>query len=426
MIRSFPSISVRRAAGIAVALVATSLTAQAQQGRVTVRVTDAANQQPVSQAQVQIIGTTLGGLTGPEGRFTIRGVPAGTHQVRVLRVGYGEQKKPVTVTGDQEATVDFAMGAVAISLSPVVTTATGDQSRVEQGTTISQIDASKVVAEAPVRNIDDLINSRAAGVSVETGTQTGTGSRVRIRGQSSLNLANDPIYVIDGVRMTSDVGSGFGTGGAGASRVGDINPDEIENVEVVKGPSAATLYGTDAANGVIVITTKRGRAGAARWNVYGEGGYLEDRNTYPWNYTLTGKGTTGLPRSAASCTLPLVSAGTCIPDSVRIYTPFRDADATPIGTGNRYQVGANLSSGTEVVRYFLSGEREEETGVLELPGFEERRLIAEKAPLREWVKRPNALARNTARANVNGNVGSKLDLALNVGYINLNQRYTNE
>jgi TonB-linked SusC/RagA family outer membrane protein len=410
-----------------VALFATSLTAQAQQGRVTVRITDAANQQPVGQAQVQIIGTTLGGLTGPEGRFTIRGVPEGTHQVRVLRVGYGEQKKTVTVTGSDEATVDFALAQVAISLSPVVTTATGDQRTVEQGNSIAQINAGKVVAESPIRSVDDLINSRTAGVAVQTGTQTGTGSRVRIRGASSLSLSNDPIYVIDGIRMTSNLGSGFGTGGNNASRVGDLNPDEIENVEIVKGPSAATLYGTDAANGVIVITTKKGRAGAPRWNVWGEGGYLDDRNTYPWNYTLTGKdAVTGAVRSAAACTLPIVSAGTCKVDSLRVYSPFHDPDATPIGTGDRYQAGGNLSAGTESVRYFVSGEREEETGVLELPPFEVRRLNAEKVPIRDWTKRPNQLARNTVRLNVNGNVGSKLDLALNTGYINLNQRYTLE
>jgi TonB-linked SusC/RagA family outer membrane protein len=426
--RSFPSIFVRRAAGIAVALVATSLTAQAQQGRVTVRVTDAANQQPVAQAQVQVVGTTLGGLTGPEGRFTVRGVPAGTHQVRVLRVGYGEQKKQVTVAGDQEATVDFAISAVAISLTPVVTTATGEQRTVEQGNAIAQINASKVASEAPVRSIDDLINSRTAGVEVKTGTQTGTGSRVRIRGQNSLNLSNDPIYVIDGIRMTSNNGSAqFGTGGNTASRVGDLNPDEIENIEIVKGPSAATLYGTDAANGVIVITTKRGKAGAPRWNVYGEGGYLEDRNTYPYNYTLTGKdAVTGAVRSAAACTLPLVSVGTCKVDSLRIYSPFHDPDATPISTGDRYQVGGNLSAGTEAVRYFVSGEHEEETGILELPPFEVRRLKEEKTPIRDWVKRPNTLDRNTVRLNLNGNVGSKLDLAASTGYINLNQRYTRE
>ena len=425
--RSSPSKLVRWAAGMAVAFVATSFTAQAQGGRVAVRVTDGANQQPVGQAQVQVVGTTLGGLTGADGRFTIRGVPAGTHQIRVLRVGYGEQKKPVTVTNDQEATVDFTIGAVAISLTPIVTTATGDQRRVELGNAISQIDAGKVAAEAPIRSVEDLINSRTAGVTVQSGTQTGTGARVRIRGQSSLSLSNEPIYVIDGVRMTSNLGSGIGTGGNNASRVGDLNPDEIENVEIVKGPSAATLYGTDAANGVIVITTKRGRAGAPRWNVYGEGGYLEDRNTYPYNYTLTGKdAVTGAVRSAASCTLPLVSAGTCRVDSLRTYSPFFDKDATPISTGDRYQVGANLSSGNDIVRYFVSGEHEEETGVLELPPFEVRRLQAEKVPIRDWTKRPNTLARNTARVNLNSAVGQKLDLALNVGYINLNQRYTLE
>src|SRR5688572_2003918 len=233
--RSFPSNGARWAAGIAVALLATSFNAHAQQGRVTVRVTDAASQQPVAQAQVQIVGTTLGGLTGVEGRATLRGVPVGTHQVRVLRVGYGEQKKQVEVAADQEVTVDFAISAVAISLTPVVTTATGEQRRVELGNAVAQIDAAKVVAEAPVRSVDDLINSRTAGVSVQTGTQTGTGSRVRIRGQSSLNLSNDPIYVIDGIRMTSQNGSSaFGTGGNSASRVGDLNPDEIEYIEVVK------------------------------------------------------------------------------------------------------------------------------------------------------------------------------------------------
>src|SRR3712207_9554832 len=96
------------------------------------------------------------------------------------------------------------------------------------------------------------------------------------------------IYVIDGVRMTSNQASGFSTGGNRPSRVGDLNPEEIENIEIVKGPSAATLYGTDAANGVIVITTKRGRSGRAQWTVYGEGGLIKDLNTYTTNYTIAG------------------------------------------------------------------------------------------------------------------------------------------
>jgi TonB-linked SusC/RagA family outer membrane protein len=418
-----------RTAGLTLALLASATAAQAQQGSIAVRVTQAPGGTPVDQAQVTVVGTTLGGLTNAEGRFTIRGVTAGMQRVRVLRVGFGEQVKTVSVLPGQQVEVAYELSAVAVSLAPVVTTATGEQRRVEIGNAVSNIDASKVVAESPVRNIDDLLNSRTAGVVVQTGTQTGTGSRVRIRGQSSLSLGNDPIYVIDGVRMTSNLGSGFGTGGNNAGRVGDLNPDEIENIEIVKGPSAATLYGTDAANGVVVITTKRGRAGSARWNVYGEGGHLEDRNDYPYNYTIAGQrrnATTGVVSPSLTCTLPEVSTGVCTVDSMRVYAPLHDDDATPVGTGSRYQVGAQLSAGTETVRYFLSAEREEETGVLELPAFERRRFAEEKLPIRDWVERPNELARNTLRANLNASVNQSLDLSVSTGYINLNQRYSLE
>ena len=302
-------------------LLAFTAAAEAQQGRIAVRVTDAATQQPLAQAQVQVVGTTFGALTGTDGRAIIRGVAPATHQVRVLRVGYSEQKKPVTVTGNEEATIEFALAQVAISLAPVVTTATGEQRRVEIGNSVAQIDAAKVVQEAPVRSVDDLINSRTAGVAVQTGTQTGTGSRVRIRGQNSLNLSNDPIYVIDGIRMTSDIGSNrYGTGGANASRVGDINPEEIESIEVVRGPSASTLYGTDAANGVIVITTKRGIAGRTQWTYYTEQTALRDYNNYPtafWGWrTGTTSATTSSPSNTVQCFLTQVAAGVCTQDSV--------------------------------------------------------------------------------------------------------------
>jgi TonB-linked SusC/RagA family outer membrane protein len=400
-------------------------TAQAQQATVTGRVTETGSAKPVDQAQVNIVGTTLGSITNAEGRYTIRNVPAGTHQVRVLRVGYTEQKAAVTVAAGTAATQDFALTSVPISLAPVVTTATGETRRVEIGNALSQIDASKVMETAPVRSIDDLINSRAAGVNIQTGTQTGAGSRVRIRGQSSLNLGNDPIYVIDGIRMTSDLQSQrYTTGGSNTSRTLDINPEEIENIEVVKGPSAATLYGTDAANGVIVITTKKGRAGATRWNVYGESGLLRDQNDYPYNYTIAGHN----PGSTAyrECTLPQVSTGVCIKDSVRVYAPVHDDDATPIGTGDRYQTGAQVSGGSELIRFFVAAEREGETGVLELPAFERRRFDSTATPIRDWTDRPNKLAKNSFRANLNASLNSKLDLSLNTGFINLDQRFTLE
>jgi TonB-linked SusC/RagA family outer membrane protein len=407
-------------------LVASAGAARAQSTSITGRVVEAgAEGRPVDQVQVNVVGTTLGALTNAEGRYTIRGVPAGTHTVRALRVGYAEQKKTVEVTAGQAATADFTLSTVAVSLAPVVTTATGDQRRVEIGNSVANIRAADVVDNAPVRNIDDLLNSRTAGVAIQTGTQTGTGSRVRIRGQSSLNLSNDPIYVIDGIRMTSDVrDTRYTTGGSNVSRVGDLNPEEIENIEVVKGPSAATLYGTDAANGVIVITTKRGRAGAARWTAYGEGGALTDKNDYPWNYTIAGHS----PNTTAyrECQLPQVSAGSCIKDSVRIYAPIHDKDATPVGTGNRYQAGAQVSAGTDVITYFLSAEREEETGVLQLPDFEKRRFDSTGTVIHDWTDRPNVLARNSIRANANLRIHPKLDMSIQSNFINLDERLTLE
>ena len=399
--------------------------AQAQaQATVAGRVTSQGGE-PLPESRVILVGTSLYASTAADGRYTLRNVPAGSHEVRVIRVGYQEQKKPVTVTAGQTLELDFSMQQVVVQLQEVVTTATGPARRVEQGTVVSTIDASKVTATAPVMNVSDLINSRAPGVVITSGTQTGVGSRVRIRGVSSLNLGNDPIYVIDGIRMTSNNSSiAFSTLGNNPGRVGDINPEEIENIEIVKGPSAATLYGTDAANGVIVITTKKGRAGSARWTVYGEGGLLKDRNTYPRNYTIAGHS----PGETAyrECGMPELSQGTCIMDSLRTYSPFYDPDATPLGTGHRSQFGAQLSGGSDILRYFFSAEREDETGVLELPEFERQRFAATKTPLRDYTNRPNALAKNSFRLNLGAAVNPKLDVNANIGYINSDARYTLE
>jgi TonB-linked SusC/RagA family outer membrane protein len=416
----------------AAAVVLGASTGQAQQGSIAVRVVDASTTGPVDQAQVSIIGTTIGGLTNAEGRVLLRGVAPGTHQVRVLRVGYAEQKKSVTVAAAQQATVDFSLGAVAVSLAPVVTTATGETRRVEIGNAVTNISVANVTQVAPVQNVFDALNARAPGVQIVSGTQTGSGARVRIRGQNSLSLSNDPIYVIDGVRMTSNINSSsLFTGGAQPSRVGDINPEEIESIEIVKGPSAATLYGTDAANGVIVITTKRGRAGSARWTVYGEGGLIEDRNTYPTAYTIFGKRiVNGVPQTTNAplnfCNNTRVATKQCTVDSVAALNVFDEPYLTPLGKGYRAQYGAQLSGGTDAVRYFLSAEREDETGVLELPEFERVRFDTLRIPLREWTERPNVLGRTSVRANLNATVNPQLDVAANSNFINLGQRFSLE
>ena len=414
------------------ALAAPSARAQ-QPGTLTVNVTDAANQRPVEAARVFLVGTTVAGQTTPEGRVTFRAINPGQYTVRILRVGYTELAKPVTIAAGQTATLNVAMTTAAINLAAVVTTATGEQRRVEIGNATANIDAAKIAESAPLGNLNDLLNSRAPGVTVTSGTQTGTGARIRIRGMNSVSLNNEPIWIIDGIRMTSNnasfstaTGSGGGTGGNAPSRVGDLNPEEIENIEVVKGPSAATLYGTDAANGVILVTTKKGRAGAARWTVYGEGGAVYDRNFYPDAYSLWGKRPGETVSSRAFCNLQRVGAGQCTADSTSALNIFNEKDLTPVSTGNRRQLGVQVSGGTEAVRYFLSAEDENEIGVLQLPEFERLRMDSTGIPIRPWTDRPNTMLRRSLRSNVNAQLNPKLDVAMSTNFINIAQRYSLE
>ena len=414
------------------ALAAPAVRAQ-QPGTLTVTVTDAANQRPIEAARVFLVGTTIAGQTTPEGRLVLRPVNPGSYTVRILRVGYTEQSRPITIAAGQGATLSVALTAAAVNLAAVVTTATGEQRRVEIGNATANIDAAKVAEASPLGNLNDLLNSRAPGVTVTSGTQTGTGARIRIRGMNSISLNNEPIWIIDGIRMTSNnanfstaTGSGGGTGGNAPSRVGDINPEEIESIEIVKGPSAATLYGTDAANGVILVTTKKGRAGAARWSIYTEGGTLYDRNFYPDAYSLWGKRPNETVSSRAFCNLQRVGTGECRADSTSALNIFDEPDLTPIKSSPRRQIGVQVSGGTDAVRYFVSAEDELEVGVLSLPEFERERFDSTGLRIYPWTSRPNQMGRRSLRSNVNATISPKFDLGMSTNFINVAQRYSLE
>ncbi|HEX9165619.1 MAG TPA: SusC/RagA family TonB-linked outer membrane protein, partial [Gemmatimonadales bacterium] len=407
----------------------TAAMAAAQAGAVAGRITDQANGQPVAGARVQVIGTSLTGQTNAEGRYRFSNVPSGPQTVRVVALGYGAQNKVVDIRANEVVTADFSLLIVAFSLEEFVVTATGEQSRKEVGNAISTISTTELTKTAPVANMGDLLAARAPGVTVLPGNLTGGGSRVRIRGNSSLSLSNNPIYVIDGIRIWDDVNSSsIGIGGTNPSRVNDLNPEEIESIDVIKGPSASTLYGTDAANGVIVIKTKKGKAGKPVWNAYIEQGMIKDLNTYPTNYRAWRSGTTSttnsLPSNTVQCLLNQVVAGTCVQDSVSKFNIVEDPETTPNGTGHRQQYGVQVSGGGDVARYFFSTEWEDETGYLQMPRFARDRLIASRGILEVPTEqeRPNALRKTNIRANISANAGEKFDIAVNTGFISSTQR----
>lgn len=394
----------------------------AQQGTVVGRITDAMTGQLVSQAQVTVVGTNLTAISNSEGLYMIRNVAAGAMTFRVTALGYADQAADFVVLAGQNNQVDFSLTPVPLGLSGVVVTATGEQRRVEVGNAISRVDASAVVQTRPITHVGDLLTSRVPGVFVSPPVQTGAGIRIRIRGQSSLSLTNNPIYIIDGVRMEGTTGSSsVSVGGTTPSRIGDLNPEEIESMEVIRGPSAATLYGTDAANGVIIITTKRGIAGRPQWTYYTEQTALTDRNDYPTAYrgwrTGSTSGTTSTPSNTVQCFLTQTVAGTCVQDSVTAYNLHKDPESTPYGIGYRQQHGLQVRGGSEMLRYFIHGEWESEDGVTKVPEFEKRYMAARGLSLSKEQQNPGQLQKVTFRVNLNANLTDQLDVAVNAGYI---------
>lgn len=405
---------------VAVQLVAVP-TAEAQQTTITGRVTDATTGRPIVSARVSVTGVNLATQTNTDGVYTLRGVVPGSASVRVSSIGYGEERQQVSVAAGQASTLNFQLRPVAVALSGVVITATGEQQRIEIGNAITHVNAAEIVKTSAVANMADMLTARAAGVMVTPGTQTGAGTRVRIRGQSSLSLDNNPIYVVDGIRVEGTTGSmSVGVGGTTPARVNDLNPEEIESIEIVRGPSAATLYGTDAANGVILITTKRGFAGRPEWTYYTEQTAITDRNEYPTAYRGWRTGTTGTTNSTRSntvqCFLSQVAAGQCRQDSLTSYNLHNDKESTPYGTGYRQQHGLQLRGGSEMARYFLHGEFEDETGVHKVPDFDKRFLAARGLSLTDEQMNPSHLRRATTRANLNLTLPGNLDIGINAGY----------
>ena len=407
-----------------VALVLLALAAPAgAQDRATVTgvVTDAESMGPLAGAQVQIEGTNYGQLTNAEGRFIIPNIPPGTHTLRAVFIGYGPVAHEFTVTAGGTEEVNFELSTSALALDGIVVTATGQQRKRELGNAVGEIDAAAIRDVAPINNLSDLLQGRSAGVQILNSAGTsGVGSRIRIRGSSSISLSNEPLVYVDGIRVDNRM-SGLGAGGQEASRLDDFNPEDIESIEIVKGPSAATLYGTEAANGVIRITTRRGLPGATRWNVWTEGGFIEEPNTYPLNFAGLDAGS---ERYARACRLNEVARGLCNQTSIESYQVLHDPDLTPIDDGSRTQYGLSVTGGTERINYYIAGELETEVGPYSLPEPDREDLEARGIPIISEVERPNQLRRKNLRINLNSQVADRVTLALQMSYLDSHFAYT--
>lgn len=214
---------------------------------------------PLSGAQVRVVGTRLSTEAGPDGRYTLDGVRPGTRRVQAQRIGYGLLETTVEVASGQTASVDFRLQQLAVALEEVVVVGYGTQVRRDVTGSVASV-GGETVHDVPKVNAIEAIKGRVPGVDiVTTGNKPGDGVRVRLRGERSLRASNDPLYVLDGIPM--------------AGGIGDLNPRDIESMEVLKDASATAIYGSRGANGVVLITTRHGSAGATHITYDSYGGY---------------------------------------------------------------------------------------------------------------------------------------------------------
>ena len=293
--------------------------------------------EPIAGARVAIAGTMTRTETSAEGRFRFLNVGGQTVTLEVTRIGYRKVTQSVTV-GD--TAIRITMAEAAISLDAVVVTGTaGAESKRSVGNAVATVSATDVVSTAPIRGVGDILNGRVAGVVVTPGSGVaGGGPIVQIRGRSTLSLRTEPLVYIDGVRANSDVGTGpsIGSSGQFASRLGDISPEEIESIEVIRGPAASTLYGTEASNGVIQIITKKGRS--ADRATFG----LSVRQGSNWFMNLDGR----IPHNFTKDPNGQVFEQDLVASEKAAGRPiFR--------TGNLQGYGLDLSGGIEKIQYYL-------------------------------------------------------------------------
>ncbi|HEX4936001.1 MAG TPA: TonB-dependent receptor [Gemmatimonadaceae bacterium] len=330
------------ALALAAALLPGALHAQGATGTVRGRVTDAASGRGIGDAQLLVADTRVGAMTDAAGNYTLVNVPVGTRAVTVRRLGFQPATKSVTLAAGESATLDFTLQVSAVNLSEVVVTGSAAPTEKRKiGTSVASVDSS-VITRAVAVTVDQALQGKVAGaqISQNSGGPGGGGVSVRLRGTNSFISGSDPLYIVDGVII--DNGSAqladLGTRANPQNRLADLNPADIERVEIIRGAAAAALYGSRANNGVVQIFTRRGTIGKPRFGLTTRYATNELRAQQPFNF---------YPFDAAG--LPVQRFN--YQDDIFQRAPAAEGNLT-------------VEGGNDQTRYFISGNLSDEDGIM--------------------------------------------------------------
>src|SRR5205809_4033924 len=253
--------------------------ARRQTGSIVGTVRDAATNTPLLNARVALVGTRFSVETRADGQYTIADVPPATYRVRARLVGYVPAEASVTVQDGQQAVVDIALQQSPIELNPVVAIGYATVQKHDLTGAVSSISADEFKAgAAPIVTLTNGLQAKAAGVQVTSNSgMPGAGLRVRIRGTGSITANSEPLYVIDGIPAAQ----GTSDQDPKSNPLMSLDPDNIEAIDVLKDASATAIYGARGANGVVLVTTKRGRRGESHVTLETSVGYQQISKTIP-------------------------------------------------------------------------------------------------------------------------------------------------
>jgi TonB-dependent starch-binding outer membrane protein SusC len=362
-------------------------------GSIRGTVVDPATRQPLTGVQVTVRGTTRGTLTDARGAFLVTNVAPGTYTLRLELLGYRPFERQVTVQAGQATVVEVEMASSAIGLDEIVVTGTaGRTTRRALGNSVSTVNAAAVTEVAPVANVQQLLQGRSAGLTVlPSSGVVGGSSRMRVRGLSSLSAGNEPVVFIDGIRMFSGTSTTEGNTAQGINRLDSLNPNDIESIEVIKGPAASTLYGAEAAAGVIQIITKRGRAAEGlQWNANFEYGTIDWVENQPVTYWLCTDADIANPNARPGCAQfntsqplserrlidhpfdmsrrssavyqQLQARGLSTTEFECLFPEQEPCNPAPLRSGSLESQNLSVRGGGEAYNFYISGERNREFG----------------------------------------------------------------
>ncbi|ALI98935.1 SusC/RagA family TonB-linked outer membrane protein [Rufibacter tibetensis] len=395
-----------------------SLTVLAQDRTVSGKVTSKEDGSDLIGVSVVVKGTTIGANTDINGGFRIN-LPAGNNVLVFSYVGF--VKKEVAVSN--ESNINVQMESDAKQLKEIVVTGYGEQDRKTLTSAISSVSAAEI-ENIPVASSDQLLQGRAAGVQVNSNSGTpGGGITVRVRGTSSINASSDPLYVVDGIPIQSNNLSNLEIGGGTTSPIADINPADIESMEILKDASATAIYGARAANGVVLITTKRGKQGKAKVSL---GAYYGAQKSPKLPQVVDGPTFERLMNEAA------VNNG-----RQPIYSDPANTTNTNWGesifqTGALRNIDLGVSGGNEKIQYLVSGNNFLQEGIIKNTDFTRNsaRINLDFYPADKFKIGTSILYSKTGRSrqrnddNISGSLGGAFFYPSNLPMYQPNGAYT--